>query len=655
VLFARRSLTAPLVLLLATLTVLSGAVTPVTARAAGPVTNEVLVVAAVRQGGSIGWADGMTRVSDSINGFVHDYWAEQSFGAIEVHATAWPTLVTTAADCGNIQGVYAEVAAQTGWQPGPGKHLVVYGASLGENLPNCSYFDADLGAGRGAGGRSYVRGWDNNSLVQALGRNFGLGYADAQQCVDSILSGQCRTQSRGDGYDPMGDNVNAVGSLSAPQADRLGVLPAAQKVTISATSTTVRTVTLQSLSRRTGVVAIELTDPSLGTTYWLELRTPEARDSWIWSAYPSPLQRGVLVRRTTTSDRAVTLLDPTPTAYAWSGGIHWEENRQVAMPYGEIRLNNTFSVTIVQETLTTASVRISTVVGVYGGDASCAGFLRPTAPMSGVALFGGTEDLTVGGDEDLTAAVVGTDRAVWLRPVDVSSTWRSLGGGALYGPAATTTPTTSYVFVVGTDRALYYRSGSGTTWSPWTYLGGVLTSSPAAAASGEVVRVFGRGGDGSLWGRELYAGVWSPWVAYGGALAGPPTVTVDPLAGFRDAFVVDVRGTDGRLWEQVSDAGSRVGTFTVRQEYACSALGMGDMRTLADAGVGVYLDRYSSLRLLTSMGSRSLGGSLTSTPAVAFDGDQYLAAGRGTDGRLWIYDARVGGYGGWFSLGGGIA
>ena len=80
------------------LAILSGLVAPAAARAAGPVTNEFLVVAAVRQGGEHpprGWDDPTTPLH---YGVVHDYWAEQSVGAIEVHATAWPTFVTTTAD-----------------------------------------------------------------------------------------------------------------------------------------------------------------------------------------------------------------------------------------------------------------------------------------------------------------------------------------------------------------------------------------------------------------------------------------------------------------------------------------------------------------------------------------------------------------------------
>jgi hypothetical protein len=43
----------------------------------------------------------------------------------------------------------------------------------------------------------------------------------------------------------------------------------------------------------------------------------------------------------------------------------------------------------------------------------------------------------------------------------------------------------------------------------------------------------------------------------------------------------------------------------------------------------------------------------TTTPAVQFEGDGSLLAGRGADGGLWINDRRPGGTG-WGTLGGSI-
>lgn len=334
----RRSSTAPLVLVLAALAVLSGVLLPAAARGAVPVTNEVLVVAAVRQGGSIGQPDDMTSAAAAVNGPVHDYWAEQSNGTIEVHATAWPAYVTTQADCGDIQGVYAEVAAATGFQAGPGKHLLVYGASLGQNVPNCSYWDADLGSSRTAGGRSYVRSWSPSDIDRALGRNFGLADAAAEQCIGGVHTGQCQPELRGDWYDPMGGNHGDVGALSGPQAAKLGVLPAGQLDTFSDTAEPVHTVSLSAVGGRTGLRALKLTGPQ--EDLWLEYRGATGRDAWLGSqVMPPVLQTGVVVHVSRTWDPGTTLLlDPTPTGALCDvcvGGASWEETRQVALPIGQ--------------------------------------------------------------------------------------------------------------------------------------------------------------------------------------------------------------------------------------------------------------------------------------------------------------------------------
>jgi hypothetical protein len=338
------------------------------ARAAVPVTNEVLVVAAVRQGGSILHPDAMDRTAETVNTSVHDYWAEQSNGAIEVHATAWPTYVTTQANCGDIQAVYAEVAAAVGFQPGAGKHLLVFGSGLGENLPNCLYKDADLGSSRTSGGRSYVRDWATAAVARALGRNFGLAEAAAEQCVGGIHTGQCRTEPGGDWYDLMGGNVNnPLGSLSGPQAARLGVLPADQLVTFSDAAEPIRTVSLQPVGVRTGVRALRL--PGTSEDVWLEYRAATGRDAWLGSQTIAPvLQTGVIARLSRASDPTTTLLlDPTPTATPWPGGATWEDTRQVALPVGQPIDVNGYTITVQSISAGQARVQVQHGFGVLRG------------------------------------------------------------------------------------------------------------------------------------------------------------------------------------------------------------------------------------------------------------------------------------------------
>lgn len=404
------------------------------AHAAGPVTNEVLVVAAVRQGGSIFYEDGMTKAADAVNGPVHDYWSEQSNGAIELHATAWPAYVTTQADCGDIPAVYAEVASAVGFRAGPGKHLLVYGASLGENLPNCLYSDADRGSGRTSGGRAYVRSWATDDIARALGSNFGLAVANAEQCVGGVHTGQCQTEVGGDWYDAMGANhQNPLGALSGPQAARLGVLPADQLQTFTDTAEPWRTVLLQPVGGRTGLRVLRLT--ASPEDIWLEYRAATGRDAWLGSQIHTPvLETGVLVRLTRAWDPATTvLLDPTPTGSVCNvcpGGMAWEESRQVALPIGRpIEVGN---YTITVQSISGGQARVQVQHGY--GDLAAGGRLSP-----GEAYFSPPPGYKLAQQSDGNLVVTSPDgRVLWH-----SHTWghpgahtdmQSDGNLVTYGP-----------------------------------------------------------------------------------------------------------------------------------------------------------------------------------------------------------------------------
>jgi len=93
-----------------------------------------------------------------------------------------------------------------------------------------------------------------------------------------------------------------------------------------------------------------------------------------------------------------------------------------------------------------------------------------------------------------------------------------------------------YVFVTGTDDALYHKSYNGAKWSGWQSLGGKLTSSPAATSpfTVGVIDVFVRGADSAVWWREWNVTVWSSWKSLGekAATHAGPAVT-----SFNDLFV----------------------------------------------------------------------------------------------------------------------
>lgn len=602
---------------------------------AAAATDQVTIVMVVPAGGTVEPGRTLAQVETALNGPVAAFWSGQSGGAIRITTAAGndPTWYYAAADCSNPYALWNEAAARVGWTAGTGKHLLVY---LPRNSAGCAYGLAQVGNSVTGGGKLYVTDVATSAVAHELGHNFGLGHSSGRQCDLGTETGSCRSEAYRDFYDVMGYSWSQVGTLSAAQAVRLGLLPTGQQQTVANPGRS-SDYTLNPVSGTTGTRALKLVAPD-GTVYWLEYRTASGQDAWL-AGSPMGLQTGVLLRRSAPfptssfySDTSV-LLDATP-----SPASGWSADLQVALPVGvPVGVSGTnFTVTLQSADATGAVVRVAQLAG----DTACAG--RASVSMSGVSM------LTVGGTTG--ALVVGLDRGLWFRPIDgAANSWQSLGGGVLYGPAGVTAGSTSYAFVTGLDGALFYRSDDGGGWSPWTRLGGYLTASPSAASLGAGhVRVFGRGLDGQLWSRELQNGAWSGWVAHGGFLTSPPTATADLTSGRIDVLV---RGMDGQIYEQSLAAGDGATPYQRRQVVACSAMALSAVTDPGDPASGAFVDSRGTPKLLESGGSRSLGGAVTSTPAVQFPGGAVVLAGRGLDNALWLYDGRSG-TPGWRSLGG---
>ena len=598
---------------------------------AAAATDEVTVVMVIPAGGAPEPGRTLAQVETAVNGPVAAFWSEQSGDVVRIATAAGndPAWFQATADCSKPYDLWAEAAAHAHWTLATGKHLLVY---LPRNSAGCAYGLAQVGNSLTGGGKLYVTDVATSVIAHELGHNFGLGHSSGRQCDLGTEAGTCRTEAYRDYYDVMGVSWQQVGSLNAAQAARLGLIPAGEQQVVTPPATPAA-YPLAPIGGTTGTRALSLTDAD-GSVYWLEYRIAVGQDAWLGTtANRFGLDSGVQMRRAGSGSDTSLLLDPTP-----SGSAAWPGDVQVALPVGvPVSMpSGKYTLTVQSADASGASVRFSPT----GGDASCA--RRPSVPSSGVSLLetpGGPVVLGVGGD-----------RGVWFRPIDGSGVWSSLGGGVLFGPTAINAGSKIYLFAIGTDNVLYMRFHNGTGWLPWTALGGHLTSSPAAASLGEGhVRVFARGGDGALWSREAVNGVWSPWTSLGGYVSGQPAAAADTGAG---VVRVSVRGFDGQVYGQALAVGASPGSYVTRDLAVCSSPALATVQVPGAAAEAAYLDSSASPRVLDAGGAElSIGGRLTSTPAVDSAAGSFLVAGRGGDNALWLYDGRPGGAG-WMSLGG---
>ncbi|SFO94796.1 LGFP repeat-containing protein [Geodermatophilus dictyosporus] len=328
-----------------------------TAATTAPHTNGVTVVM-VQPGGQPRDGTTLADVVAAVDGPVRQFWHEQSNGAITVAVTAQHDWISTTADCRTPSALWQEVAGHptVGWAGDPGEHLLVY---VPYATPYCSYGLGTIGSGVGDGGLVYVQDTTTSVIAHELGHNFGLGHSSAVQCDASPESAPCRTTEYWDFYDVMGISWDQVGSLNAPHAERLGLLPSSAQRTVSA-SVQGGTFVLAPMGGRSGTRVLALTAGS--TRYWVEYRAAVGRDSWLsdpWTNYG--LQPGVLVHVDgpgPTSDTSL-LLDSTPAAQA-----DWDADEQTVLPEGSsIALGAGFSLSVTSASASGATVDVRTAAG----------------------------------------------------------------------------------------------------------------------------------------------------------------------------------------------------------------------------------------------------------------------------------------------------
>jgi hypothetical protein len=95
----------------------------------------------------------------------------------------------------------------------------------------------------------------------------------------------------------------------------------------------------------------------------------------------------------------------------------------------------------------------------------------------------------------------------------------------------------------GANGAIYARHLAGGAWTSWASLGGAAMSGPAAPAYGDSIHVFVTGTDGAVHENVLRGGAWSGWAGLGGVATSAPAAIARLGTSILD---VAVRGTDIR-------------------------------------------------------------------------------------------------------------
>jgi 5-hydroxyisourate hydrolase-like protein (transthyretin family) len=252
--------------------------------------------------------------------------------------------------------------------------------------------------------------------------------------------------------------------------------------------------------------------------------------------------------------------------------------------------------------------------------------------------------------DNLFLFVRGSDNAIWYK-YETGTTWttaKSLGGNCTSAPAATS-PSSGVinVFVQGTNGAVYEKTttNNGATWSGWTSLSGVLAagSSPAATSpASSAIDVFVQGTNGAVYEKTSSdsGATWTGWTSLGGVLAansGPAATSSGSVT------YVFAHGTDNAVWYKDwngtawSSWNSLGGVLAAGSSPAATSPASSAIDVFVQGTNGAVYEKTTANGGTTWGGWTSLSGVLAagSSPAATSESGQVYVAALGTGNALW--------------------
>jgi hypothetical protein len=223
---------------------------------------------------------------------------------------------------------------------------------------------------------------------------------------------------------------------------------------------------------------------------------------------------------------------------------------------------------------------------------------------------------------------------VWTRP-EVGTATQVSNGRVVGAVSGLQNGSSIVLFGEGSDHALWFTTGVGTSWSSWASLGGNITAQPGAVYRGTagLYAVFARGTNGAVWARDHSSAGWGAWHSEGGSLLGG---TGPSSAYFGGITYILATGTNKQLY--LAEAGltgfSPVGGMTTATPALTTAPG-----ALVGFARGTNNVAYFHRFLSSSPGWNSMGGLFSSglgAANVAIGGSFTYTVGLGTNSQVWF-------------------